>query len=297
MSLQDVALDQEALDFIKELASELNSGSVQLPSYPEAAMRVQRALASEDVELETVVRAISAEPLLAVRIMQMANSARINSMGRPITDLRKAVGRLGYNMVRIAAMSFVMQQLQLTPAHAPVQQQLAQLWRLSVNVAALSRTVAVHKARINPDVAVLVGLLHAVGKLCIHVRLAVHPQLLARPEVCARILADWHSDIGAALLSDWGMADEVIDAARFHTDLDRQFGDSIDFTDVLAAAVQIEALREQLASELPTPETLLPMLQNTPQLWQRLQVDADGLLALLAHADEEIRELQSLLGA
>jgi HD-like signal output (HDOD) protein len=297
MSLQDAPLDQEALDFIKELASELNSGSVQLPSYPEAAMRVQRALASEDVELETVVRAISAEPLLAVRIMQMANSARINSMGRPITDLRKAVGRLGYNMVRIAAMSFVMQQLQLTPAHAPVQQQLAQLWRLSVNVAALSRTVAVHKARINPDVAVLVGLLHAVGNLCIHVRLAVHPQLLARPEVCARILGDWHSDIGAALLSDWGMADEVIDAARFHTDLDRQFTDSIDFTDVLAAAVQIEALREQLASELPTPETLLPMLQNTPQLWERLQVDADGLLALLAHADEEIRELQSLLGA
>jgi HD-like signal output (HDOD) protein len=297
MSLQDAPLDQEALDFIKELANELNSGSVQLPSYPEAAMRVQRALASEDVELETVVRAISAEPLLAVRIMQMANSARINSMGRPITDLRKAVGRLGYNMVRIAAMSFVMQQLQLTPAHAPVQQQLAQLWRLSVNVAALSRTVAVHKARINPDVAVLVGLLHAVGKLCIHVRLAVHPQLLARPEVCARILGDWHSDIGAALLSDWGMADEVIDAARFHTDLDRQFTDSIDFTDVLAAAVQIEALREQLASELPTPETLLPMLQNTPQLWERLQVDADGLLALLAYADEEIRELQSLLGA
>jgi hypothetical protein len=39
------------------------------------------------------------------------------------------------------------------------------------------------------------------------------------------------------------------------------------------------------------------MLQNTPQLWERLQVDADGLLALLAHADEEIRELQSLLGA
>ena len=297
MSLQDAPLDQEALDFIKELANELNSGSVQLPSYPEAAMRVQRALSSEDVELETVVRAISAEPLLAVRIMQMANSARINSMGRPITDLRKAVGRLGYNMVRIAAMSFVMQQLQLTPAHAPVQQQLAQLWRLSVNVAALSRTVAVHKARINPDVAVLVGLLHAVGKLCIHVRLAVHPQLLARPEVCARILGDWHSDIGAALLSDWGMADEVIDAARFHTDLDRQFTDSIDFTDVLAAAVQIEALREQLASELPTPETLLPMLQNTPQLWERLQVDADGLLALLAYADEEIRELQSLLGA
>ena len=296
MSLQDAPLDQEALDFIKELANELNSGSVQLPSYPEAAMRVQRALSSEDVELETVVRAISAEPLLAVRIMQMANSARINSMGRPITDLRKAVGRLGYNMVRIAAMSFVMQQLQLTPAHAPVQQQLAQLWRLSVNVAALSRTIAVHKARINPDVAVLVGLLHAVGKLCIHVRLAVHPQLLARPEVCARILTDWHSDIGAALLSDWGMADEVIDAARFHTDLDRQVGDSIDFTDVLAAAVQIEALREQLASELPSPETLLPMLQNTPQLWEHLQVDADGLLALLAYADEEIRELQSLLG-
>lgn len=297
MSLQDAPLDQEALDFIKELANELNTGSVQLPSYPEAAMRVQRALASEDVELETVVRAISAEPLLAVRIMQMANSARINSMGRPITDLRKAVGRLGYNMVRIAAMSFVMQQLQLTPAHAPVQGQLAQLWRLSVNVAALARTLAVHKARLNPDIAVLVGLLHAVGKLCIHVRLAAHPQLLARPEVCQRILTDWHSDIGAALLSDWGMADEVIDAARFHTDSDRQFGYTIDFTDVLAAAVHIECLREQLATEIPTAENSLPMLQHVPDLWQHIQVDGDGLLALLAHADEEIRELQSLLGA
>jgi HD-like signal output (HDOD) protein len=296
MSDNNEVLDQGALDFIRELATELSSGTVQLPSYPEAAMRVQRALSSEDVDLETVVRAISAEPLLAVRIMQMANSARINAMGRPIPDLRKAVTRLGYNMVRIAAMTFVMQQLQLTPAHAPVQQQLAGLWRLSVNVAALVRTITIHHSRLNPDVAVLVGLLHAVGKLCIHVRLAGHPELLARPEVCARILADWHSDIGGALLSDWGMADEVIDAVRFHADADRELPQTVDFTDVLAAAVRIEALREQLASDLPSPETVLPVLQEAPQLWAHLQINAEAMLSLLVHADEEIRELQLLLG-
>lgn len=296
MQADDAAVDQQALEFVRALATEVNSGTVQLPSYPEAALRVQRALSSEDVELEMVVRAISAEPLLAVRIMQMANSARINAMGRPIPDLRVAVTRLGYNMVRIAAMSFVVAQLQQTPAFAPVQPQLAQLWRQSVNVAALSRAVARHRTRLNPDIAVLTGLLHAVGRLCIHVRLAAHPDLLSRPQVCQRILEDWHSDIGGALLSDWGMADEVIDAVRFHDDLQRDLTGTVDFVDVLTAATQLEGLRERLATELPTLETVSVLVTQHPTLWVRLGIDGEGLLALLAHADEDIRELQSLLG-
>jgi len=47
-------LDKEALSFMQALADELAEGKVELPSYPEAAMRVQRALSADEVDLDLI---------------------------------------------------------------------------------------------------------------------------------------------------------------------------------------------------------------------------------------------------
>ena len=54
-----------AFEFVQALARELSSGRIELPSFPDVAVRVQRALADEDVRPDTVVRLIGSEPALA----------------------------------------------------------------------------------------------------------------------------------------------------------------------------------------------------------------------------------------
>src|SRR6202044_3988282 len=100
-----------AFDFVRTLAGELSKGNVDLPSFPEIAVRVRRVLSDPKSSVEQVVRVVGSEHALAARLMRIANSASLNRSGKTVTDLRTAVNRLGYNMVRSAAMSFAMNQV------------------------------------------------------------------------------------------------------------------------------------------------------------------------------------------
>jgi HD-like signal output (HDOD) protein len=88
--------------FVKSLATELSKGPVELPSVPEIVLKLQRTLSDENVSNETVVRVVGAEPMLSGKLMTMANSAALNTSGRRIADLRTAVARVGFNIVRSA---------------------------------------------------------------------------------------------------------------------------------------------------------------------------------------------------
>ena len=72
----------DAFEFVRELATELSRGNIELPSFPEVAMRVQRVLAEDNVNMERVVRVLGAEALLATRVLTVANSAALNPTGR-----------------------------------------------------------------------------------------------------------------------------------------------------------------------------------------------------------------------
>jgi HD-like signal output (HDOD) protein len=91
--------------FVKALALELSQGRVDLPSVPDIVVKMQRVMADENVSNETVVKVLSAEPVLASKLLNMANSAALNASGRKIADLRMAVARVGFNIVRSAALS------------------------------------------------------------------------------------------------------------------------------------------------------------------------------------------------
>ena len=85
-------------------------------------IRIQRALQSPDTKTEDVVRILSSEPALAARLLRMANSAEFRRVDQNITDLRKAVARMGFNMVRSVAVAFAMRQLRRKDTYSPTAQ-------------------------------------------------------------------------------------------------------------------------------------------------------------------------------
>ena len=58
-----------AFDFIRALAGELSGGKVDLPSFPEVAVRVRRILSDPKSSVDQVVRVVGSEPALAARLM------------------------------------------------------------------------------------------------------------------------------------------------------------------------------------------------------------------------------------
>ena len=100
-----------AFEFVRTLGSELASGELELPAFPDVAIRVRAALEDPDVSADQVARLVAAEPVLAGRLIKIANSALLSGRsGDSVKDIRTAVTRLGFNMVRNTAIALAMSQ-------------------------------------------------------------------------------------------------------------------------------------------------------------------------------------------
>jgi HD-like signal output (HDOD) protein len=278
----------DAFAFVQELAAELSSGKVDLPSFPEIALRVRQVLSDDAVSPDKVVRVVGSEPALAARLLQIANSAALNFSGRAVTELRTAVARMGFNMVRSAAIAFAMSQLKRVDSLKGLEKPLEALWNRSATVAALSHVIARRFSNVNPDMALLAGLLHGVGHLYILTRASKHPKLFANEPVFHAIDRDWHASIAKALLENWEMAEEIVLAVAEFEDLDREHRGPPDLSDVLTVGYLLSSYRDY-------PETVELNMQGVSAS-RRLQLDSAAYAKLLNESSEEIAAVQVALG-
>jgi len=225
-----------ALDFLQTLAVEVSKGTIDLPCFPDVVIKVSNALANPDTTTDRVVTIVGAEPRLAARILQTANSAAFNSTGKHLTDLRLAITRLGQQMVQGTAMSYAMQQVRDAAILRSIAKPLSELWNRSIAVASISRLLA-QRCKVQPDEAFLSGLLHGIGKLYIMVRAAIRAQGQGNQRPLLELIVGWHASIGKTVLESWNFAAPICEAIGDQTDLDRRWKHEATLTDVLIAAV------------------------------------------------------------
>lgn len=274
--------------FVKGLATELSQGQVELPSVPEIVVRLQQTMSDENVTNDIVVRVIGSEPMLAGKLLTMANSVALNTSGRKIADLPTAVARVGFNIVRSAALSFAVAQLRKASEYRHLEQQLDALWKNSVQIAAMCHVIARRFSSLNGDTALLAGLMHNVGRIYILTRASKYPTLTADPLTFNSIVRDWHANVAKALLENWKVAEEIVDAVAGYEDLDREARGPVTLTDVLSLAMLLE--RNRSGSEMNVPD------ENLMKGLKRMQLQVRDCHAVLDESAEEIAALKSALG-
>ena len=82
------------LEFLTRMADSLAAGVIELPAFPQVVIKVQEAYKDPNYTPQLVARLISAEPTLARRLLDMANSVAFNATGRVVIDLGLALTRL-----------------------------------------------------------------------------------------------------------------------------------------------------------------------------------------------------------
>jgi HD-like signal output (HDOD) protein len=276
-----------ALQFLRNLASEVSGGSVNLPCFPDVVIRIRKALADPDARLTETVRIVGAEPRLAARLLQAANSAIFNPSGKPMTDLRSAVTRLGHRAVQSSAMAFAVQQLRLAPALRSISKPLNVLWEESISVASICQVIA-RRTRVSPDEAFLTGLLHGIGRLYIMVRAVGKSNKLPSDESFKDMVESWHPAIGKAVLENWGFAEAMSEAVGLQGDYDHGGRSEPDLTDVLIVSVVLAlVLRE------PGPRTVQ---MDGITSFRRLGLTAQDCTNILKHAEHQLGSLHASLG-
>jgi HD-like signal output (HDOD) protein len=154
---------------------------------------------------------------LAARLLLVSNASSFNRSGTHISDLRTAINRIGHTMVRTASMAFAMSQLRRASKLDTLRSRLAELWQRSTEVAALSYVLAKICSKVNPDEAMLTGMMHGIGKLYILTRAAEHPELFTDHVTLDEILDKWHASIGRGILENWEFAESMSTAVGERT--------------------------------------------------------------------------------
>jgi len=210
--------------------------------------------------------------------------------GNPANSIRSAVSRLGFNLVRLTAMSHAMQQLEKQKALAPIRNELAEIYRASSEVAAICYVIAKRAFGRQPDEAMLAGLLHAIGSLYIltHAQ-QVDPELRKDPGFRA-VVQDWQPVLGKAILDSWGVPARIGLAVASQDDL---LGVQAPDADPVARLLSAAKMRYRLARE-PRLRDERPGLD---ELMRSLQIGTGNFLDLVASSHNDIEEMQQLLAA
>ncbi len=275
-----------ALQFLAQLATEVSSGTVDLPCFPDVVLRIRKALSDPKNTPEKTVTIVGAEPRLAARLLQTANSAAFNPRGKPLTDLRTAITRLGHQMVQSAAMAFAVQHMRDQESLRSIAEPLSELWKDSISVALLCQMVA-KRTQVTPDEAFLTGLLHGIGRLYIMVRAIGIASDSSHPELFFDLVSGWQASIGKAVLENWGFADEMCEAIANQSDYDRRRRHEADLSDVLTASI---ILGETL--KMPAPRVVDTQGINA---FLTLGLTDQDFTEILTQAESELATLQSSL--
>jgi HD-like signal output (HDOD) protein len=275
------------IDFLTRVTGELSKGPLNLPCFPDIVPRVREALGDPKSTSDDIVKIAGAEPRLAARLLQTANSAVFNPGGQPLTNLRQAVTRLGHHLVQSVTMVFAIQQMKTETSLRPVAGALGGLWEKSIAVASICQVLA-QRLRVPADKVFLTGLLHGIGCFYIMVRAAGASSGIGYDRLLADVVAERHPSVGRAVLEKWGFEAVMCEAVGSQLDYARKSKRAADITDVLIASVALaEALLEH-NGDLGRCADI--------NAFAALGLSSDDLTAILRHTEHTLGSLRSALG-
>ncbi|NIF24844.1 HDOD domain-containing protein [Pantoea sp. Tr-811] len=226
---------------ISTLFAELHS----LPSIPQVALELVQQFDNPNESLEKVARSIERDPVIAAKVLRLANSARFKG-ARESASIEDAAMRLGFNVLRTLVLaSAVTGAFKSAPGF-----NLKQFWGRSFQVASISRLLA-RQAGLDGEVAFTCGVMHDIGELLIQT---------GAPDYAARIrgasgttsraasetqqLGFGYPEVGAELAKRWNLPLTILTAIRYQAQ-PHQAPDGQPYARVIAQAMEVCDALEQ----------------------------------------------------
>lgn len=223
-----------AIERATSLSNVLNSkmlaslvGSMQdLPLLPKTYADLRQALSDPEVSVDHVVKIVERDVAISAKILQLVNSAFFG-ITRDVTEISTAVSYLGLNILQNLVLSAEV--FRAFRPKKPIPGFSAEEFHLHSQYAARIAGKIPLKNEMQGG-AVAAALLHDVGKLVIAER---SPEHFARALSGAKedrkplyvieeeLIGISHADVGAYLLSLWGLPYPVVEAVAHHHHPDR----------------------------------------------------------------------------
>jgi HD-like signal output (HDOD) protein len=270
------------------MLKDLEQDQLKLPSLPEVAIRLGKALKDDISDATRIAEMIQTDPVITAKLIKAANSA-LYGRRTPVETCAGAVVRLGADITHKLVLSYVMREL-FKSESGLLQQRMQALWKHSTRVAAISYVLARHDSRFNPEHAMLAGLLHDIGVVAVLNYAKGFPMEARQPEVIDQAIQRLRAQTGSMILRNWGFADEFVITALESEEWMRNKGLTPDYCDLVIIA--------QLHSFVGTTQALSGPAINEVPAHARLalgELTPRMSLRILDEAKEQIAHTEALL--
>ncbi|MDD5753499.1 MAG: HDOD domain-containing protein, partial [Methylococcales bacterium] len=149
--------------FFADFAHAYRENTLSLPSLPQVALRLKKAIEEPDITIPEIVNIVQFDAAIVAKLIQVANSV-FYAAEAPITNCHNAVIRLGLDATRRVVMGISVKQL----FKCENQQLMAMMqtnWRNSIYLSSLCFILAKESKTVSPEDALLAGLICDIGKI------------------------------------------------------------------------------------------------------------------------------------
>jgi putative nucleotidyltransferase with HDIG domain len=265
-------------------------GSLQeLPSAPQTYAELRAAIADPDTSIDRIAQIIEKDVAICAKVLQMVNSAFFGAM-RNIAEIKTAVTCLGMNILQNLVLS--VEVLRTFRSTRSIPAFSIDAFQLHCQSAARIAGQCAGQGSASRS-AVVAAFLHDVGKLVLAERAPEQfDKALAqasaekRPlfEVEEEVMGVSHAEVGAYLLSLWGVPYPIVEAVAYHHHPARLPREKLDLTTVTYVANLLAHQYSKEASGAPAfvhpeiDESLLAGIGEAAQLseWKRMAESKAG---------------------
>lgn len=288
----DSAADPLMASLSRVLFKRLDAGDIPLPSMPDLAVKLNGALRESDSarDAHDIAKLIQLDPALATKVIHVVNSAAFGFV-RKAGSVQQAVTRLGRDRIRNVAVGFLMRNAFNTRSTV-LRKHANALWLRSCHVAAICFTLARQLPMLDPERAMLAGLIHQIGILPVLGLAQSNPDLFATPGVLNRAKLAFARPLGRFVIERWALGEDMLDVVENAGNWQR-IGHAVpDYADIVILAQLHADLGRANASQAPRFDQVSAFRKlEFGKLTPRKSVEA------LGQADQEIQELRRILAS
>ncbi|XSG85115.1 MAG: HDOD domain-containing protein [Methylohalobius sp. ZOD2] len=258
--------------------------SLTLPTLPQAAIRLRAAMQKE-IGVDEGARIIQTDPIVTARLIEIANSPLYSGV-TPVATCQQAIARIGLNAARQLVTALTVGRL-FQCRQKKVQRQIQSIWRNSVRVSCLSYVLGRHIGGVDPEQALLAGLMSHVGALPFLYFAADFPADLLSENMLAAGVRAVRGGLGIQMLKAWEFPEEMCGIPAFCDDWFYHAPGPTCLTDIVILAHWHALLGRSKTRALP-PIEVLPAFQKLDMR----QVSPEFSLNLLHNAQQQIEQVR-----
>lgn len=275
-------------------AREIVAGTVEVASLPEICLRVNEMVDNPRYSASDIGRIIGTDPGLTARLLKIVNSPFYNFPSK-IDTVSRAITVIGVRELRDLVLATTVAKL-----FAGLPNELISMdafWRHSTYCAVIARTLAARNRELNIERFFISGLLHDIGSILMYRKIPeLSREALLRAshndepleEAEKTVIGFTHAEVGAELMQQWRLPNNIIMAVRCHHCPGKAEGGEKEAAVVHLANLMANAVYGQS----PEPTVLSPLETSA---WDMLDVTAEDIEPTIADADQQFNEIFSLI--